>query len=90
MSGLNQNISIITERFLKDISKHPMDQKTKIKEDIRKYFKLDQNKNTTYQCLKFCCSLISSKFMVLNPYFRKDGLNDFKHLEKQELKLISK
>lgn len=67
-----------------------MDQKTKIKEDIRKYLKLDQNKNTTYQRLKFCCSLISSKFMVLNPYFRKDGLNDFKHLEKQELKLISK
>lgn len=51
-----------------------MDQKTKIKEDIRKYFKLDQNENTTYQCLKFCGTLISSKFMVLNPYFRKDGL----------------
>lgn len=29
MISLNQNISIITERFFKDISKHPMDQKNK-------------------------------------------------------------
>lgn len=68
--SLNQNISIITERFLK-IFLNILWIKNKIKEDIRKYFKLDQNTNTIYQRLKFCGTLISSKFMVLNPYFVK-------------------
>ena len=70
--------------------------KTEIKEGIRKYFKLDQNENTTYQHLKICGTLISRKSMALKtPILEKmewSQINDLKfhlkHREKQELKLI--